>query len=479
MRLPRFNRLAGRIAGLVAALSMVLSLVGYFGAQPTVAATPSPPGYTPDATVQGSQSPDNPIILADGAGNMHVIWSDVAGGGMIFHAMFRAGSGSPATMANWTVERIDIGAGKNPGATIDPATGNLWVVWQDDSPTVWGRRWTPGGWGNAVNLIANAGGTCANPCFPAVAWAPNHTLNVVHVDSGANVVYDQFDENWNHQGGSTMRVSSQQANHWPQIAADSTGAVHIVWSQSSPPAGIGCNGLQRWEVYYAKRTATGQWDPDTGSIVRVSRNLNGSIDRWPTVMVGANNTPIVAWQGDDAGGGCGVGAYRIYQRVGGAANNPFPDYTPPSNMVDNRGDGENPRYGFSLSNRDLLAFVEDTGGNRIWNVRTPNAVGGVTTIDTSNDKWASIVEPQPGGPLFAVYSTFVGDGTTLSLAQGSPDATSWSLVGQFNEFGPPPPPPVTEPPAPWTPWASQGGILTDSPAAASLGNRVYVFAAKT
>ncbi|HEX5501683.1 MAG TPA: immunoglobulin domain-containing protein [Thermomicrobiales bacterium] len=35
---------------------------------------------------------------------------------------------------------------------------------------------------------------------------------------------------------------------------------------------------------------------------------------------------------------------------------------------------------------------------------------------------------------------------------------------------------VVVPPPVWTPWASQGGILTDSPAAASLGSRVYVFA---
>ncbi|HET8631266.1 MAG TPA: hypothetical protein VFL91_27925 [Thermomicrobiales bacterium] len=474
MRLPRFNRFAGRIAALVAALSMVLSLVGYFGAQPTVAATPSPPGYTPDATVQGSQSPDNPVLLTDNAGNMHAVWSDAAFAGMIFHAMFRVGSGSPASLSNWGVERIDGGAGKNPSAAIDPATGNLWAVWQDDSPTVWGRRWTPGGWGPIVNLIANAGGTCANPCFPAVAWTPDHKVHVVHVDSGLNVVYDQFDENWNYQTGSTKVVSSSQANHWAQIAGDSTGTIHIAWSQATFNDGTWGGGNAKWDIFYAKRNAAGVWD-NNGSIEQVSHNVNGSVDRWPTIMLDANNNPIIAWQGDDAGPCCGIPSYRIYQRARGADSNPWPAYSDPSPFrVDNVGDSENPRYGFSLSHRNLLAFVEESG-NRIWNLRTLNQAGGVTTIDTNNDKWAYIAESPVDHHLYAIYSTFVGDGTTLNLAQGSWDGTSWTSVGQFSESGSPPPPSVTEPPAPWTPWASQGGILSDSPAAASLGSRAYVF----
>ncbi|HET8626935.1 MAG TPA: hypothetical protein VFL91_05930, partial [Thermomicrobiales bacterium] len=42
---------------------------------------------------------------------------------------------------------------------------------------------------------------------------------------------------------------------------------------------------------------------------------------------------------------------------------------------------------------------------------------------------------------------------------------------------PSPPPPGSPPPAPsWSAWASQGGILTDAPAAAGFRGRVYVFA---
>ncbi|HEX5501391.1 MAG TPA: hypothetical protein VFW96_02135 [Thermomicrobiales bacterium] len=364
---------------------------------------------------EAGRAPDYPTLAVDSTGLMHAIWCDIYGDGKVYHGLFWPGGGkSPANIGNWQVERIDAGTGKNPGLAFDRATRDLYAVW-DTNGGIAGRRWSPGGgWGPIANL--GAGG------LPGVAATPDGHVHVVRADPGRNVVYDEYDRNWGYVGGSHRVLSTNQANHWPQIVGEPSSAVDVVWSQVSPPAG------GRWEIYYARRTTDGRWNGG-GPPQRVSRNLAGSLDRWPTIQLGADGVPWVAWQGDDAGP---VGYAQVYERRRAPGNDPWPDYRDPAAYCvscASGGDAESARYGFS-ANGDVvqLTFLQESRpGVRQWGVRY-----------------------------------------TLRAAGGGPTSQQ-----------PPPPaaPPAPVPPAPagWGDWVSLGGTLADAPAAASLGGRAYVF----
>ncbi|HEX5501393.1 MAG TPA: hypothetical protein VFW96_02145, partial [Thermomicrobiales bacterium] len=126
MRSRRLTRHFGRLAGLLLALSLLATLVGYAGVGGARAAQ-DVPGGTADVWPAGGQTALYQHIVADNAGRLHAVWSDVAGTGMIFHALFTPGPGrSPANLSDWAVEKI--GDGKNPGVDINPVTGDIWAV---------------------------------------------------------------------------------------------------------------------------------------------------------------------------------------------------------------------------------------------------------------------------------------------------------------------------------------------------------------
>ncbi|HEX5502997.1 MAG TPA: hypothetical protein VFW96_10265, partial [Thermomicrobiales bacterium] len=354
-------------------------------------------------------------------------------------------SRSPANLATWGFEKI--GDGKNSHVAINPATGDVYAVWENFG--IFGRHWTPGlGWGPVMPL--------ADGALPSVAVTPDGFVHVVYV-TGSDVVYDRFDGNLNNAGGHT-RVSSCNAAHWPQVVGDQLNRIHIAFSQ-------GCGGP--WEIYYAKRDANGVWD-NGGGIERVSRDF-GVLDRYPTIRVDANGNPSIAWSGDDDGN-----EPRIYERTRGADNNPWPDYSPPQNAVDpNPNLAEVARYGDSLSHANLLSYVRTNGSGTPEAAVFRSLTGGIVTIEPDSAKWVSTVQAPSDGNIYALVSVLNGDQLDLKLYLGGTTGASWTFVGTVNEFGPPP---IIDPPPPWTPWASQGGILTDSPAAAGFNGRAYVFA---
>lgn len=373
--------------------------------------------------------PNQARIVVDNGGIIHAIWSDDAGAGAILHGQFTPGPGrSPADSGNWQVERIDAGGGKNPSMTLDRGTGSMYAVWDDiDARTVYGRKWTvSGGWEGTANLTAaSSGGTCDTPCSPALAYTPDGKLHLVHVDAGRFQVYDQYDTNWNYVAGSYAVLSGTPANHPAQLIAEPSSAVDVVWSQGGGPNGT-------WEIYYSRRAADGVWNGG-GVAERVSRNLSGAIDRYPTIALDRNGNPHVAWSGDDAGP---AGYFQIYERVRGAAPDPWPDYGDPNLYCVScgaGGDAELPRYGFSFNGAVHLMFVQDTGGRN----------------------WSTRYAPRADAPPLA---TPPGTGTPPA-APVQPPAS-------------PPAPAAAE----WSNWQSLGGTLVDSPAAAAVGDTVYLFA---
>ncbi|HET8632307.1 MAG TPA: hypothetical protein VFL91_33185, partial [Thermomicrobiales bacterium] len=324
------------------------------------------------------------VVTPDG---LHAAWADDAGDGGVY---FATSGADPSDLAGWRVERI-ADRGKNVGLAAT-ADGSLLVTW-DDNASAWVRRRGPDAqWGEAANLDL----PCGSPCLVTVGAQPGGRAAVAFVDSGRNVVFTRFDAagGWRRLDGGT-RLSTAQANHWPQLATGPDGSAHVVWSQASGPGGA-------WEIQYARCDAAGR----CSSPERVSRNLNGSLDRWPTVSVGADGVPSVAWQGDDAGP---KGVYQIYARTRGGDADPWPDYADPSAYcVSCAGgeDAENPRYAAGSAE---LAYTQRDAPGQPWGIRyasggsaapvtTPGAAPGDNgnAGDTGAPARVSAPAPSPG-----------------------------------------------------------------------------------
>ncbi|HET8630796.1 MAG TPA: S8 family serine peptidase [Thermomicrobiales bacterium] len=91
-------------------------------------------------------------------------------------------------------------------------------------------------------------------------------------------------------------------------------------------------------------------------------------------------------------------------------------------------------------------------------------LGGLT-IDQLKDRLLYCGVPDPALALLTV------SGRRLDVAR--------AIAGADCAIPPPGPGVPPSPPPGWSPWVARGGILGDAPAAAALGNRVYVFARGT
>lgn len=419
--------------------------------------------------------PNQARLVVDNGGIMHAIWSDDAGNGAIMHGQFTPGTGaSPADVSSWRVERIDAGAGKNPSMTIDRGSGTIYAVWDDiDARTVYGRKWTvDGGWGGVANLTAATnGGSCDAPCSPAIAFTPDGQLHLVHVDAGRYQIYDRYNTDWGYIAGSYAVLSGTPANHPAQLVAEPSSAVNIVWSQGGGPNST-------WEIYYSRRAADGVWN-NGGVAERVSRNIGGTIDRYPTIALDRNGNPRVAWSGDDAGP---AGYFQVYERVRDSTGDPWPDYGDPGMYCvscGSGGDAELPRYGFSFDNAVRLMFVQDTGG-RNWSVRyTPRDDAPPPAVPAPPKAPPSQPTPTPPAPAAGAWSNWQSLGgvlvdsptaaafgdTAYLFARGADNGLYYRTSADRGSS--------------WGAWQYLGGILAGAPAATTYKGRIYVFAAGT
>lgn len=464
--------------------------------------------FTLPVSVAG-EKPNYPRIASDRAGVMHMVWSDDKGNGSIRHGMFVPGAGkSPSNYNDWSFEVI-AWSGKNASMSLRASDGVMVVTW-DDNGLAWGRTYN-GGWRNPVELTGASGSSCDNPCLLAPALTPDGSVHVLHVDAGRSVAYNRFNLDWQSLEGTTW-LSSAQANHWPQIVADGNNNVHAVWSQRSGPN-------DSWEVYYSMRTPGGQWNPNTGRIERVSRNLNGTVHQFPTIALDGAGLVHVSWNGDDAS----PRQFRVYERVRGADSNPWPDYTDETRyrVYCTSGDGQHPIYGFSLTGRVHLGYVLDASGNRAWGTyysdRTGDQTGSCGPVQPGPGPAPGPITTYPSGPGFTDWSSLGGvltdspaaatlNGVAYVFVKGADNALymqsksdngSWSgwvnlggvlsaspaaatANGQLSVF-------VkgadnalymmsTRDGVAWSAWVNLGGVLTASPAAAGVGNRLYIFA---
>jgi len=175
-----------------------------------------------------------PCLATGPSGSLHVVWrNDTSGNQEIYHTKSTDGG------ASWTVaKRITwtSGSSDRPSLAVDPS-GNLQLVWQDDTP------------GNVeIYYRKSADGGATWPTVRRLTWTPSWTDRPsIAADSWGNlhVVWEDQTDGWeiyykkSNDGGASWTPNKRitWGNRdcvWPGVAVDDYNYVHVVWTYGCP-----------------------------------------------------------------------------------------------------------------------------------------------------------------------------------------------------------------------------------------------------
>jgi BNR repeat-like domain len=283
-----------------------------------------------------------PDLAVDSSGNPHVAWyEDAYGHNEIFYKK------SPDGGATWAAtKRLTWGTSwsRYPDIVID-SSGNPEVVWQDEMSGNWEvyhRKSTDGGnsWTAFQRLTWNAG----ESENPAMALDPSNSPYLVWSDTtpGPSKIFYKKSVDGGASWSTAKRISWTSGNSVnPDIAADSSGRLHVVWSDSAP----GNN-----EIYYAKST-------DGGATWTASQRITwtlGSSGR-PVIVVDPSGHLHVVWEDDTPGNN------EIYYKKstdGGVT------WTASQRLTWNAGESRWPDIAADPDGNLHVVWFDDTPGNR-------------------------------------------------------------------------------------------------------------------
>ena len=191
----------------------------------------------------------------------------------------------------------------NPSLAIG-FDGSAFVAWEDYSDgsnqEIYVRRWNGTSWKEAGTQSATWGGISDNigaSRFPTLAAAPDGSAYVAWQDrsSGENEIYVlRWDgSSWQEMGAGSASgrgVSDNAGDSWlPSLAVDSGGTPYVSWEDHSS-----------WNAEVYVRSWNGSsWEPvgdGSASGSGISGNAGPSDD--PSLAIGPDGTPYVAWEDD-------------------------------------------------------------------------------------------------------------------------------------------------------------------------------------
>jgi hypothetical protein len=326
-----------------------------------------------------------PEIVADNSGNIHVVWADdTAGiwtGGIgdyeIFYAQFSVAS---SQWSNVTVisDGYNNTWGWNDGWSFNPHiavdnSGNLHVVWQDDSSGVWS------------NSIDDQEIMYVNYSTITSQWS-----NVTILSDGWNNVWG-----WNND-------SSED----PAIDIDNSGNIHVIWQERT--IGNWSGGLDDSEIMYVKYTSsTGQWSNVT-IISDTTTGWNDGLSADPDIDVDSLGNIHVIWE-DRTNGTWGDDEeimWTMYDVSSGDWRN--------ATVI---SDGYNNEWGWNTGDCDDPKVAVDNSGNA-------HAVWG----DYSNGAWRSDnITHDDDEIMYAKYSKSSGQWSNITIVSDGHEGTWWNV----------------------------------------------------
>ncbi|MFX0037043.1 MAG: hypothetical protein ACFE9I_15540 [Candidatus Hermodarchaeota archaeon] len=283
-----------------------------------------------------NESSEDPAIVTDNSGNVHVVWQDRTlgpwTGGIddneIMYVNYSVASGQ---WSNITIIS-DTSTGWNDDQSADPdididSNGNIHVIWEDKTHGVWGDdeeiMWTmyspsSGKWLNATvisdgynNIWGWNTGDCDDPKIAVDKFRNAHAVWGDYSNGtwrsnmeDDEIMYAKYSATTGQWSNVTIISDGHGGTWWNlgesenvDISADDRGIIHVVWEDST-------NGT--WgtddEIMYSNWTASSGWSFP----IVVSDGYNGTYwnDGWsgqPAIATDSNNQIHIVWYDDTPG----------------------------------------------------------------------------------------------------------------------------------------------------------------------------------
>jgi len=242
---------------------------------------------TPTSIYNPVYSSTFPSVCADSANNLHVFWSEwlatPVGRNEIYYS-WKAPAGSWSAPVNISNSSSSSYVAR---CVVDSQNG-LHVVWENNSPGAYDIFYTTkpygGSWTAPVNISNNTGDSQA----PVIARDFQDTLHVVWFDNspGNNEILYIFKATagtWSTPENISLSSGDSLS---PAIGFDSTGMVHIVYSD---------NICGNYDVYYLNKSYGGTW----GSLINLSYSTGQSTN--PDLAIDINDGVHIVWEDNTPG----------------------------------------------------------------------------------------------------------------------------------------------------------------------------------
>lgn len=306
------------------------------------------------------------------------------------------------------------GDSTRPSITIAP-NNTPYVAWSDNSggaySEIYVKKWDGSGWVEVGTGSASNGGISNNPGpshNPSISVAPNGTPYVAWTDYSSNE--EIYVKKWNGSSWTEVGLGSASSggisdnpgsSSQPDIAIDSNNMVYIAWTDSS--AGDSEIYLRMWNGVswiQLSNSATG------GGI---SNNTSGS---WfPSIAISFDGVPYVAWENVNNSD------YQIYVRAWNGYSWTQVGYNSANGggISNNDGYSSTPSIAIGPNGTPYVAWEDDSGGGlseifvRMWNgsywaqIGGNSAFGGGISNNNSSSRSASIFIDSNNSPYVTWY----------------------------------------------------------------------------
>ncbi len=225
---------------------------------------------------------ENAAIAVDASGKIHVVWQDATTGN--FEIYYKK---SPDGGVTWTTgQRLTFTSGSSgsPAIAVDTSL-NLHVVWQDDTSgnyEIYHKKSTDGGlaWTTSKRLTWTSGGSE----HPAIGVGSSGNLHVVWSDNSPGndeIFYAKSKDKGANWAANQRLTWTSGGSKIPAIGVDSSGNPHVVWRDDTPG---------NFELYYKS-------SPDGGATWATNKRLtwNSGTSNEPVIAVDASGHLHVVW----------------------------------------------------------------------------------------------------------------------------------------------------------------------------------------